>query len=116
MILHKDCVAHHDVAEGGNGHWHQSVPGSEEVEQEGVEQARDGEAQDAPRRLEEGGVQAGDNVEEAIADDQAVDSCSLLPEDAGPGPQVDGKGDQADWDVCKKVNSCLCHVHLGRGF
>ena len=61
-------------------------------------------------------MQAGDNVEEAIADDQAVDSCSLLPEDAGPGPQVDGKGDQADWDVCKKVNSCLCHVHLGRGF
>ena len=84
------------------------------MEEEGVQQARDGGAQDAPGRLEEGCVKAGDNVEEAIADDEAVDSCSLLPQDADTRPQVDCKGDQTDWDVCKKVTSCLCHVHLSK--
>ena len=44
VVLYKNCMAHHDVAKGSNGHWHQSVPGGEQVEEEDVQQARDGGA------------------------------------------------------------------------
>ena len=40
MILHKDCVAHHDVAEGSDGNGNQSVPGCEKVEKKAVDQAK----------------------------------------------------------------------------
>ena len=112
MVLDKDSVTHHDVAEGSNGHWNQPVPICEKVKEGEVDQARDGRAEYAPGRLEEGGVQARDNVDDAIADDQAVDPCSLFPQDAEPGPEVDCKGEQGDQNVCKKINSCLCLIHL----
>ena len=93
MVLDKDSVTHHDVAEGSNSHRNQPVPRCEKLEEEEVEQTRDGRVKYAPGILEEGGVQAGDNVDNAIADDQAVDPCSLLPQDAEAGPQVDCKGE-----------------------
>ena len=112
MVLDKHSVADHDVAEGSNSHWNQPVPRCEKCKEEEVEHARDGRAEYAPRRLEEGGVKAGDNVDDAIADDQAVDPSSLFPQDAEAGPQVDCKGEQGDWNACKKVNSSLRLVHL----
>ena len=111
MVLDEDSVTHHDVAEGSNCHWNQPVPKCEKLEEEEVQQARDGRAEYAPGK-EEGGMQAGDNVDDAIADDQVVDPCSLLPQDAEPGPEVDCKGEQGDWNVCKKVNYSLCLIHL----
>ena len=41
-------------------------------------------------------MHAGDNVDSTVADDQEVKSCSLLPEDAEPGPEVDREGDRRD--------------------
>ena len=115
MILYKDGVTHHDVAERSDGNWDQSVPGGEKVKEEGVEEARYGRAENAPRRLEKGCVEARENVDDAVADNQTVDSSSLLPQDADPGQQVDYKGDQGDGNVCKKVRPCLCNVHLDLG-
>ena len=57
-------------------------------------------------------MKAGDDVEDTVTDDQAVDPSPLLPQYADRGPQVDCKGDQADWNVCKKVTSRLGHIHL----
>ena len=51
MVLDKDSMADHDIAEGCNGQWDESVPGSEEHHGEGVQQAEAGGAQDAPGRL-----------------------------------------------------------------
>ena len=79
MVLYKDCMADHEITEGCNGHRHQPVPGDEQVEDEGVQQADGGGAKHDPRRLEDGGVQARDNIDDAIADNQAVNSVSLLP-------------------------------------
>ena len=115
MVLYKNWMAHHDVAKGSNSDWHQPVQVDEQVEEEGVQQAGGGEAQQAPGRLKEGCVQAGGNIEDAVIDDDAVDSCSLLPQDADAGPQVDCKGDQCDLNICKKVNHWLCHIHLNGG-
>ena len=112
VILYKDGVTHHDVAERSDGNWNQSVPGGEKVKEKGVEEARYGRAENAPRRLEKGCVEARENVDDAVADDQTVDSSSLLPQDADPGQEVDYKGDQGDGNVCKKVRPCLCNVHL----
>ena len=60
-------------------------------------------------------MQAGDHIDNAVADDQAVDSGSLLPQDADAGPQVDDKGDQCDRQICKKVTPRFCLIHLDRG-
>ena len=57
-------------------------------------------------------MKAGDDVEDTVAYYQPVDDSSLLPQYDHPGPQVDCKRDQADWNVCKKVTSCLRHIHL----
>ena len=96
MVLHKDSMADHNITKSCNGQRHQSVPGSEQHHSEGVQQAEAGGAQDAPGRLEEGGVNAGDHVDSTVADDQEVESGSLLSMDAESGPQVDCEGDHRD--------------------
>ena len=58
-------------------------------------------------------MQAGENVDDAVADDQAVDPSPLLLKDAEPGPQVDDKGEQGERNVCIKVNHRPFHIHLG---
>ena len=75
---------------------HQPVPGNDEVGQKEVDQTGDGRAEHAPGRLNEGGVEAGDHVDEAVEDDQTVEARSLLPQDADARPQVDHKGDQCE--------------------
>ena len=116
MVLYEDCMAHHEIAESCNGHRHQPVPGDEQVEDEGVHQADGGGAKHDPGRLEDAGVQAGDNVDDAVADNQTVDSVSLLPGDADTSPQVDNKGDQCEGNICEKVTRWPCLIHLERGF
>ena len=93
--------------------WHQPVPGNGEVNEEDAEQTRGGRCKHTPRRLEEGGVHGGDNVDDAVADDQVVDPGPLLLQDAEPGPQVDHKGDHGERNVCIKVNHRPFHIHLG---
>ena len=61
-------------------------------------------------------MQAGDDVDDTIADDQDVDPGSLLLQDAHPGPQVDDEGDQGGGEVDNKVNPGLSHIHLEIGF
>ena len=39
VILDKDCVTDHHVAEGSNGNGNQSVPGCEKVEEKAVDEA-----------------------------------------------------------------------------
>ena len=73
---------------------HQPVPGNDEVGQKEVDQTGDGRAKHTPGRLVERGVEAGDDVDEAIEDDETVEARSLLPQDADARPQVDHKGDQ----------------------
>ena len=75
---------------------HQPVPGYDQMEEEDVEEAGDGRAEQAPGRLDEGGVEAGGNIDEAVEDDQTVEACSLLPQDADTGPKVDHKDDQCE--------------------
>ena len=58
-------------------------------------------------------MQAGDNVDNAVADDQAVDPGPLLLQYAEPGPEVDDKGDNGERCVCIKVTHRLCHIYLG---
>ena len=58
-------------------------------------------------------MQAGDNVDDAVADDQVVDPSPLLLKDAEPGPQVDDKGEHSERNVCIKVSHRLCLIHLG---
>ena len=79
-----------------NKHWHQPVAQVDQVEEEDVDQAGDGRVEHAPRRLDEGGVEAGGHVDEAVEDDQTVETCSPLPQDAVSGPQVEHKGDQCE--------------------
>ena len=74
------------------------------MDEENAKQARGGRSKHTPRRLEECVVQAGENVDDAVADDQLVDLGALLLQDAEPGPQVDDKGDHGERNVCIKVN------------
>ena len=96
MVLNKNWMAHHDVAKDSNGNWYKSIPANEQVEEEGADQARGGRGQQAPGRLEEGWVQARDHIEDAVADDKSVESCSLPLEYADASPQVDCKGEEED--------------------
>ena len=59
--------------------------------------------EDKPRRLIEGSVQAGQDVDEAVEDDQIVDSRSLLPQDDLARPGVDHDGDHREDDVGVEV-------------
>ena len=114
MVLNKDSVADHDVSEGSNGKRHQPVPGDEKRQEEGVQEAEDGGVQDAPGRLDEGGVDAGNNVEDTVADNQEVKPCFLLAKDTKPGPEVDNKGDRCDRHVCKKENPSSDYIDLDK--
>ena len=112
MVLHKDSMAHHDIAKSCNGQRHQSVPGSEKHRNKGVEAAEDGRVQDAPGRLIERGVDAEDNIGSTVADDQEVKSRPFLSVDADPGPQVDCKSEHSDRDVCNQESHILGFIHL----
>ena len=57
-------------------------------------------------------MQAGQDVDEAVEDDQIVDSRSLLPQDDLARPGVDHDGDHREDDVGVEVATCLGHVHL----
>ena len=59
-------------------------------------------------------MQAGQDVDEAVEDDQIVDSRSLLPQDDLARPGVDHDGDQCEDDVGVEVATCLGHVNLKR--
>ena len=85
------------------------------MDEEEVDHAGDGRAKDAPGRLVEGGVDAGDDVDEAVEDNQAVEARSLLPQDADARPQVDHKAYKCERNVCKKVNLRFHQIHLDRG-
>ena len=110
MYIH--CVADHDIAEACNSDRHQPVPGVEQVEEEGVHQAGGRGVEQDPGGLEDGGLDAGGDVDDAVADDQVVHPGSLLPQDAAARPQVDKEGDQCEESICDKVTPRLCHVHL----
>ena len=57
-------------------------------------------------------MQAGQDVDEAVEDDQIVDSRSLLPQDDLARPGVDHDGDHREDDVGVEVATRLGHVHL----
>ena len=59
-------------------------------------------------------MQAGQDVDEAVEDDQIVDSRSLLPQDDLARPGVDHDGDHREDDVGVEVATCLGHVNLKR--
>ena len=94
---------------------HQPVPESDHGEEEEVDQAGERRAKRVPGWLDEGCLEAGDNVDKAVEDDQTVEARSLLPQDADARPYVDHKGDQCEGNIGKKINLRLCQVHLHRG-
>ena len=51
MVVHKDCMADHDVAEASDGDRDETVPQCEQVEDEDVDQAGDGRVEHAPGGL-----------------------------------------------------------------
>ena len=112
MIMNIHCMADHDIAEASNSNRHQPVPGVEQVQEEGVHQAGGRGVEQDPRGLEDGGLDAGGDVDDAVADDQAVHPAPLLPQDADARPQVDDEGDQGEEGICNKVTPRLCHIHL----
>ena len=105
-------MADHDIAEASNSNGHQPVPGVEQVQEEGVHQAGGRGVEQDPRGLEDRGLDAGGDVDDAVADDQGVHPSPLLPQDADGSPQVDNEGDQCEESICDKVTPRLCHVHL----
>ena len=68
--------------------------------------------EDKPRRLIEGCVQAGQDVDKAVEDDQIVDSRSLLPENDLACPGVDHNSDHREDGVGVEVDTGLAHVYL----
>ena len=113
MIMYIHSMADHDIAEACYGDRHQPVPGVEEVQEEGVHQAGGRGVEQDPGGLEDGGLDAGGHVDDAVADDQGVHLGPLLPQDADGCPQVDNEGDQCEESVCDKVTPWFRHVHLG---
>ena len=97
------CMADHDVAKASNGDRDEPVPGVEEVEEEGVHQAGGRGVEQDPRGLEDRGLGAGGDVDDAVEDDQGVHPGSLLPQDADARPQVDEEGDQCKESICNKA-------------
>ena len=61
MVPDKDCVDDHDVAKRCDGNGNKAVPGGEQLKGEDVDQARDWEAEHAPRRLKKQSVQGGES-------------------------------------------------------
>ena len=57
-------------------------------------------------------MQAGQDVDKAVEDDQIVDSRSLLPKDDLARPGVDHDGDHSEDDVGVEVATRLGYVHL----
>ena len=72
-VMYKDSTADHDIAKSCDGKRHKSVPGGEEDHGESVQQTEAGGAHHAPGGVEEGGMHAGDNVDNTVADDKEVD-------------------------------------------
>ena len=68
--------------------------------------------EDKPRRLIEGNVQTGQDVDKAVKDDQIMDSRSLLPENDLACPGVDHNSDHREDDVGVEVATGLAHVYL----
>ena len=68
--------------------------------------------EDKPRRLIEGSVQAGQDVDKAVEDDQIVDSRSPLPENDLACPGVDHNSDHREDGVGVEVATGLAHVYL----
>ena len=60
MVLDKDCVDDHDVAERCNGNGNETVPGGEHLKDEDVDRARDWEANHVPGRLKKQSVRGVD--------------------------------------------------------
>ena len=89
MIVHKDRVADQDVSEGCDGDGHQPVPEDKHVDEGGVDEAGGGGYELAPGGLgEQGVVQGGDHVDQAVQGNQVVNSVLLLLQNAQPSPQV----------------------------
>ena len=68
--------------------------------------------EDKPRRLIEGSVKAGQDIDKAVEDDQIVDSRSPLPENDLACPGVDHNSDHREDDVGVEVGTGLAHVYL----
>ena len=94
MVVHKDRVADQDVSEGCDGDGHQPVPEDKHVDEGGVDEAAGGGDELAPGGLgEQGVVQGGDHVDQAVQGNEVVNSVLLLLQNAHPSPQVDYKCD-----------------------
>ena len=97
MVVHKDRVADQDVSEGCDGHGHQPVPEDKDVDEGGVDEAAGGGDELAPGGLgEQGVVQGGDHVDQAVQGNQVVNSVLLLLQNAHPSPKVDNECDYCD--------------------
>ena len=59
MVMYKDCVDDHDVAERRDGNGNKAVPGGEQLKDQDIDWARDWEAEHTPRRLKKQSVQGG---------------------------------------------------------
>ena len=94
MIMYIHSMADHDITESCNGDRHQPVPGAQQVQEEGVHHAGGRGVEQDPGGLEDGDLDAGGDVDDAVADDQGVHPGPLLPQDADGSPQVDNEGDQ----------------------
>ena len=62
MVMYKDCVDDHDVAERRDSNGNKTVPGGEQLKDQDVNWARDWEAEHAPRRLKKQSVQEGEGL------------------------------------------------------
>ena len=72
-------MADQDVSEGCDGHGHQPVPEDKHVDEGGVDEAAGGGDELAPGGLgEQGVVQGGDHVDQAVQGNQVVNSVLLF--------------------------------------
>ena len=94
MLVAEDGVADHQVAEGGDAHRKEPVPGEEEDVEEDVEcGAEEGRAEPVPGGLEEGQGSYGENIGKAVTDYGGVEAGALLAPDDDGGPEVDDGGE-----------------------